>query len=276
MQKRSRFTIFGASGWLGSSLARDLVLRRHEVLSITRENWPARDEQLGHVIYAIGVRSDYQNRPIATARAHVSKLLEVLESFRYDSLLYLSSARIYQGAAHAAEDSALSVNPTDPDDIYGITKLAGEAVCLALTAPTVRVARLSWVVGPHAAGDHFIPALLDECRRLGSVTLRRSADSERDYIALDEVLALCEAIALGGRHRLYNVASGRNVSNRTLAALIGKHLSVPVTFAPDAPRMTFPPIVIDRIRDEFGVTPKSFEAVFSQLIARSAAGEQAR
>ena len=86
---------------------------------------------------------------------------------------------------------------------------------------------------------------------------------------MDDVLVLLQAIALGGRHRLYNVASGRNVSNRTLADLVGRELSIPVTFAPGAPHVTFPPVIVDRIRAEFGFVPRPFEAVLSQLIATS-------
>jgi nucleoside-diphosphate-sugar epimerase len=260
------FTIFGAGGWIGSALVRRLTNSGHQVRTVFRDNWPAANERLGHVIFAIGLTADFRERPLATAEAHVGTLTRALEYSRFESFLYLSSTRVYLGAAATSEETILSVRPVDPDNLYNVTKVAGEAVCLALPAPTIRVARLSNVVGVDDRSQNFLPAVLAEARRTGKVTIRRAADSEKDYVALDDATALLEAITLHGKHRIYNVGSGRNVTNQLIAQLLHGHTGAEVTFAPGAPRVSFPPITIDRVAHEFGAPPTPFESVFSELV----------
>jgi nucleoside-diphosphate-sugar epimerase len=260
------FSIFGAGGWIGSALVRHLGARGHELRAITRESWPAAGERLGHAVYAIGLTADFRNNPLPTAQAHVAVLLRALEQFKYDSFLYLSTTRVYRHVPEAHEDAALWVRPTDPDDIYNLTKLAGESVCLSLPSPKIRVARLSNVIGAGDRSKNFLPSVMDEARRTRAVVIRTSPDSEKDYIALEDVVALAELIALNGRHRLYNVAAGRNVSNRLIADLIREHMGATVSFAADAAKVIFPPIVVDRIRDEFDVGRTPFETAFSRLL----------
>jgi nucleoside-diphosphate-sugar epimerase len=260
------FTIFGAGGWIGSALVRRLAASGQKVRAVFRDDWPADNESLGHVIYAIGLTADFRERPFATAEAHVTVLTRALQSCRFDSFLYLSSTRLYLEAAATSEETALSVRPAHPDNIFNATKLAGEAVCLALPSSDIRVVRLSNVLGVGDRSQNFLPAVLAEARRTGSVTIRTAAESEKDYVALDDVIALLEVIAMQGRHRVYNVASGRNVPNWLIAELLRRHTGVEVTFAPGAPRVAFPPIKIDRIAREFGAPRTPFERLFADLI----------
>ena len=137
MQDRVKFTVLGAAGLVGAAITRHFRALGHVVREVTRENWPAPRESLGHVIYAIGMTANFRERPLATAQAHVSVLLQALESFRSELVLCLSTTRVYQKVPRATEEAALCVNPADPDHLYNITKLTGEAVCLALPASTV-------------------------------------------------------------------------------------------------------------------------------------------
>ena len=162
---------------------------------------------------------------------------------------------------------ALSVSPADPDDVYQITKLAGEAVCLSLPQPTVRVARLSNVIGAGSTSNNFLPVLIAEAKSNGAVAFLQAPELEKDFIALDDVLMILEAIALRGQKRLYNVASGRNVTHRIIAELIRDQIGAAVKFAADAPRIAFPPIAIQRIRSEFGPRITPFEIRFDSNAA---------
>jgi len=61
---------------------------------------PTRDESLdgrdlGHIIYCIGITADFRRRPHDTITAHVTKLQEVLTRTSFESLVYLSSTRVY-------------------------------------------------------------------------------------------------------------------------------------------------------------------------------------
>ena len=81
-------------------------------------------------IFAIGLTADFRSRPLDTMDAHVSALAEVLRCGRFDSLTYLSSTRVYAGLPRGCGNATLVVNPSDASDLYNLSKLAGEALCL--------------------------------------------------------------------------------------------------------------------------------------------------
>jgi nucleoside-diphosphate-sugar epimerase len=260
------FTIFGAEGWIGSALALELASKGHQVRRVTRKTWPPPGQKLDNVVFAVGLTADFRGYPMQTAQAHVAALLDALERYRYDSFLYLSSTRVYRGAKETIENAALVVNPSDPDDVYNITKLAGESVCLSLADPHVRVARLSNVIG---VGDHsgnFLSSVVSEAQATGRLIIMTSRESEKDYIGLSDILSLIESIALRGKYRLYNLASGRNVSHGEIAEMIIQTLRADVSFAENAAVITYPRIAIDRIRGEFGFTPSTFEKLFLEIV----------
>ncbi len=99
-----RYTVLGATGFIGmrvAALARSLG---HNVCCPSRdENLDGRD--LGHVIYSIGITADFRRRPHDTVTAHVTKLQEVLTRTSFDSLVYLSSTRVYARCLDPADHS---------------------------------------------------------------------------------------------------------------------------------------------------------------------------
>lgn len=248
---RTRFTVLGGSGYIGSRLVDCLRAAGHEVVVPARDASPA--PAPGHVVDCIGVASDFRTRPFDTLRAHVGILDAHLRTGGWDSFLYLSSTRVYAGAASGREDATLALRPQDPDQLYNISKAAGEALCLALANPAVRVARLANVYGDDAGTGTFIADVL-AAARAGAVEFRTHPHSAKDYVALEDVLALLPRIALGGRARLYNLASGRNVTVGELAAGL-EALGVRCGFAGEPAPVVFPPIDITRIRTEFDFAP---------------------
>src|SRR6267378_3887747 len=139
-------TVLGASGFIGSHLVKRLRELNIECLA------PGREEQLpgrnlGEVIYCIGLTADFRSRPFDTVDAHVCKLLSVLRDCEFDSLLYLSSTRLYEGHSQTArEEDSLKFGPTNPSDLFGLSKALGESLSLAC-GKKVRVVRPSNVYG---------------------------------------------------------------------------------------------------------------------------------
>lgn len=254
-----RFTVLGASGFVGSALTRALRTAGCECVAPLRADMRALlegNENLGHVIWCVGLTADFRERPFDTVRAHVCDLVPWLQYDRYDSFLYLSSTRVYGGCERADESTALRVQPAQPDDLYNLTKLTGEALCLTQPRPAIRVVRLSTVVGERTDAHDFVAALLSEGRATGCVRLRGSADSAKDYIALEDVVELLPRIACAGTQRLYNVAVGRNLTHRQVAEALAAPAGWPVICDGAAPPLIFPPIDIGRIRQEFGFSPR--------------------
>jgi nucleoside-diphosphate-sugar epimerase len=259
------FTVLGASGFIGSHLVRWLEAQS------TPYRAPSRDENLmgeplGHVIYCIGLTADFRERPFDTVRAHVSRLLDILEQAEFDSLLYLSTTRVYAGLSDSTEDSSLQVNPGQSDDLYNISKIMGESLSLSAPRPQVRVVRLSNVYGPDFLSHNFLTSVIKEAVEHKRVRLRTSMASEKDYVNINDVIPLLPRIALSGREQIYNIASGVNTSNRALLEVIQRVTGCDVEVADDAPTVLFPKINIDRIREEFDFSPSLIQESLAELI----------
>lgn len=261
-----KFTVLGSRGVIGSRVTAHLRASGHTVYAPDREDPHVWSRPLGHVIYSIGLTADFRSRPFDTVEAHVSLLARMLRHANFSSFLYLSSTRVYGRADHSTEETTLQVLPQDPSDLYNLSKLMGESICHGCGRPEVRVARLSNVVGgDDSLSDNFLPALVREALS-GQITLRSSLSSAKDYIHIDDVAELLPRIALHGRARLYNVASGMQTTHAQwidrLVALTGCSVEV----VPDAATTSFAPIDIDRIRDEFGYQPRPVLDVLTTLI----------
>ncbi len=248
-------TIVGASGFIGSHLARRLKALGVEFEAIERNDAvPARN--LGDIIYCIGVTADFRSRTFDTVEAHVCSLLRLLRNHQFDSLLYLSSARLYAANDSTDEQSALLVNPRHGEDLYNISKAMGESLALNCSRPA-RIARISNVYGPDFNSSNFPATILKQAVDQKRIVLQTTPDSVKDYISLEDVLHGLIQIARGGREQIYNVASGINVSHAELAQRLQTLTGCDIVVAPDAPTVKFPEINVERMRSEFNFTPSS-------------------
>ncbi|MEK7416081.1 MAG: SDR family oxidoreductase, partial [Planctomycetota bacterium] len=255
--KKVKFTVLGGRGVIGRALASSLRGQGHEVEVLGRTDQWNFGVDWGHVIYAVGMTADFRTRRFETVDAHVTVLSKVLQQARFVSLLYLSSTRVYMGASSTVETAPLQVDPSIADDVYNLSKLLGEALCLSDPRSSVRVVRLSNVVGGEdAQSENFIPTLLREASG-GAIRLRTALTSAKDYIHIDDVVPLLCQIPMGGAQRLYNVASGMLITHAQWVERIRAATGCSLEVAPDAPVLKFPVIDVGRIQAEFGFVPRS-------------------
>ncbi len=215
----TRFTVFGASGFIGRHLVAALKDAGHDVATPARGDAIAQGHDYGHVIYAIGLTGDFRQRPHDVVQAHVGLASDILQQAQISSFLYLSSTRVYRGldaGAIAQEDMPLPLSPS-LDSTYDYSKLLGEALCLADARKTVRVARLSNVYGRGMSDALFLGSLIRDVAASGHATINDHPQSAKDYIDIDSATAALIAIAEHGTARCYNVASGVNITNQAIA-----------------------------------------------------------
>lgn len=245
-------TVLGADGFIGSHMVKHLQATSIDHRPIGRDDpW---DGHLGDVIDCVGVTADFRSRPYDTINSHVTRVAEFLQTANFRSFLYLSSTRVYRWATEGLEDVPIPVKSADPSDLYAISKLAGEALCLRIDDANVRVARLSNVFGIDVWAPTFLASLIRDAVLEGRVKLGVGESSTRDFVAISDVVHLLQSIATSGGHRIYNVASGHNV----LVGNLLRHVCslTGATFIQgDAPPVLFPNISIDRLHDEFGFSP---------------------
>lgn len=258
-------TVLGGSGFIGSHLVKRL--REREI----RHRCPARseilgNENLGHIIYCIGLTADFRSRAFDTVDAHVCYLLRILRECSFDSLTYLSSARLYgRNKGIAREEDPIQVSTLNPDDLYNISKAMGESLCFA-SERNVRVVRVSNVYGADFSSGNFLPAVIKEAISEKKVVLHTSLESEKDYVSIEDVIDMLPRIALEGSQRIYNLASGKNVSNSLLMERIAGLTGCVVEVAPQAKTIKFPSLSIQRLRDEFDYTPSDILADTDKLL----------
>jgi nucleoside-diphosphate-sugar epimerase len=255
-------TVLGSRGWIGSALVTYMKHQGMAVRAVDRHAlpaWLAGGKPLGPVIYTIGLTADFRNRPHATVEAHVGLLSRILQRPGLNNLLYLSSTRVYSRTDSTCETTPLTCLSTDPSDIYNLSKLLGEALVLQDQRPTMRVVRLSNVIGPGQPVSTFAGALIAEARTKGCATIQQLPNTKKDYVSLGDVVRLLLKIALHGQHRLYNLGSGRNSSHKEVASWLQSQ-GIMVKFAAyPEPGLSFSPLDIERLREEFGPPSHPFK-----------------
>lgn len=253
-----KFTVFGGSGFIGKHLVKYLRWQGHDVHTPCRAEIPvATANALGHVIYAIGLTGDFRTRPYDAVEAHACLLSKLLKSSQFDSWLYLSSTRIYSSLPRdtlANESVAIPLTP-GIDSLYDLSKMLGEALCLTHPSPTVRVARLSNVYGLGQSKHTFLGSVVQELRETNRVQINESKDSCKDYVAVDDVLPLLQAIAMHGKRRIYNIASGQLTTHAQLAQKLASLTGAEIVFSQNAPRRIFPPIDVSTAVADFRFAP---------------------
>jgi len=199
--------------------------------------WPSQGRHLGHIFYCAGLTADYARRPVDTVEAHAALLSRVLASDNWNSLVYLSSTRLYDHqllGRGGAETGSLQLDPAQPRHLYDLSKLLGENLCHVMGEGRARVARLACVYQNDADPDGFLGHLLRRILKASpdeTILVDSSPSFERDYIHLGDVVDAMIRIAVDGSQTIYNVASGVNVKNAELASTLTELTGVRLIFS---------------------------------------------
>jgi len=261
----TRFTVVGGRGFVGSHLVRRLRAEGHDC-EVPERGADLGGRDLGIVIYAAGVTADFRRRPLDAIEAHVTSFIDVVKRARYDTMLYLSSTRVYRYGNGTTEEATIVVRPSEADDVYAISKCMGESVALTI-ARDCRVARLSNVYGPDVKSDNFLSSITRDAVRDKHVLLHSTLDSAKDYIGVDEVCELLIRIALSGRERVYNVASGISTTHREIANEIARLTGATFDVAADAAVVRDAPIDVRRVQGELDFAAAPLTQRLGEVVA---------
>jgi nucleoside-diphosphate-sugar epimerase len=260
------FTVLGAEGFIGSNLINHLSKDGSRIYAPKKNTSDFTNVQHGHIIYCIGLTSDFRRRPLDTMQAHVCILRELLERVEFKSLTYLSSTRVYHGSSSTKESDKLSMNPENIEDLYGISKLAGESLCHHSGRQNVKIVRLSNIVGYRKDSDLFIDQLLHEIVNHNTLTLKSSLLSRKDYLYIDDAVNAIASLALTNNTGCFNVAYGNNISNQTIIDQLNENFDFKLTIEKNAPVIDFPIINTEKIRKTIHFNPSPFSDYFSEFI----------
>ena len=265
-----KFTVLGASGFIGSHLAK--VLKDIDGAVVYAPQRQGRSDildevlkqELGNVFYCVGLTANFRSQPYDTVEAHVCILKRLLEHGKFESLTYLSSTRVYEGASTTQESAVLHASPENPGHLYNLSKMMGESLCFA-SQRNVRIARLSNVFGIGMSNNNFIGQILKSAVDTGHVDFLTTPESAKDYVSITDVTQWLPKIALSGKHRIYNIAHGLNTSNIEIARFL-EQKGFSVHFAKDAEKWSFSDINTSRLVNEFGAPKHNLPNEFDSLL----------
>lgn len=259
-------TVLGSGGFIGAHLARHIEAQGIRCQAPLRGDATWLQQPLGDVIYAIGLTADFRSRPLETVEAHVCVLRQLIAEGNFRSLTYLSSTRVYSGSERTDEAARLQVDPNDASDLYNLSKLMGESLCLHGGHGLMKVARLANIVGLRPDPDIFIDQLLEEGMRTGTVHLRTALQSKKDYLYIDDAVDLLVRMALSDATGIFNVASGEGVRNAQVLAALEREMGFTTSVAEGAPVWEFRAIDMAKTTQTFGFEPQKFDNYFPQFL----------
>lgn len=244
----SRYTVLGASGFVGTRLVAVLRQAGHDVYAPERGDEALFTRDLGQVFYCIGLTADYAARPFDTVEAHVSLLARVLKEAQFSHLVYLSSTRLYDslGEAGGQEQQALMLDPANARHLYDLSKALGENLCLTVAGERAAVARLACVFDWSMGAPGYLSEWLQRAASEKAFHLDSATGFVRDYIHLDDVVAALRAMSDAAAKGIVNVASGENVSNAELADVFNR-CGWTITLSRDIPRQQAPLCDVQRL-----------------------------
>jgi UDP-glucose 4-epimerase len=207
---------------------READLRCADSLSMIAAEWNA--PVLVHLAAEAEVVLPFE-RMSDLASSNIQGTINVLEQFAPRRIVFASSSAVY-GSVH---DRAARPLPGETAAIgaYGVSKLMGEVICSEWAekrGATAIALRFGNIVGPGCRG--LIPYLVSHALRFpdGEVVaqLRGEGRLMRDYVdigtALDAILKATELPLEAGRGKVFNIGSGRSLSNGDVAQMVAEVL----------------------------------------------------
>jgi UDP-glucose 4-epimerase len=257
--------VTGGAGFIGSNLARALVLRGDEVRILDNFSTGNRRNlaELGGEIEVVeGELRSYERvhaatrgievvfhqgalpsvprsvqDPLTTGAVNVEGTLNVLLAARDEGVrrvVFASSSSVYGNSGELPRVETANPDPISP---YGVSKLAAERYCVSFSrvyALETVALRYFNVFGPNqdptSQYSAVIPRFVTAIARGNRIPIYGDGTQRRDFTYVDNVVDanLVAADAEGANGLVLNVATGRSTSVNELANVIGQLLDRPV------------------------------------------------
>lgn len=237
-----RVFVTGASGFIGSAIVQELLGAGHQVLGLARSDASAQALSAAGAEVHRGSLDDLDSlRSGAAASDGV-----IHTAFIHDFSQYVAAGETDRqaiealGGALAGSNRPLIVTaglaglatgrPATEEDTPGASPRMSESAALALVAQGVRASVIRLAASVHDRNDHgFVPTLIDIARQKGVAAYVGEGLNRWPAVhRLDAARLYRLVLEQGTAGARYHGAADEGIAMRDIAAIIGRHLNLPV------------------------------------------------
>ena len=254
---KNSFTIFG-QGFVGTNISIFLKKKKYNLFLPKKGKYKFK-KNLHNVIYCIG-NNNWVKDPKGTYDANLGLVPEIIFNNKFDSFTLLSSTRLYLGNSEGetSENNPININSNDKKFFYNSLKLAAENLCLSLNNKNIKVVRMSNLFGDHFKNNALIlPTWIRNSVKYKKIDIYISKNSTKDFIYVNDAFDVLLKIIKRGKHRLYNVASGKNIKLSKILKEIKKITNCKINYTHNSNVVKEPKVNIKRIINEFNFKTKN-------------------
>ena len=258
----SRIILLGNTGYIGSRLAAafqaaapgvPVVGRSAPSLDLTSPNAPAALEDLLDpgcaLVVCAAIKKQLGDTPeiLQQNLAIVLNICKAMTARPVRRVVFFSSAAVYgEDVQHGVIDESTAVQPTS---LYGIGKFTAERLLVRAAAQTpgasLLMLRPALVYGPHEPAYYYGPSgFLRMALAESPITLWGDGEELREFLFIDDVVALTTRLTFGGATGVLNIVTG---SSHTYA----QALAAIATLTGRRPAVTSRPRTKDKVDHRF-------------------------
>jgi UDP-glucose 4-epimerase len=224
----SRIVLLGHTGYIGSRLASafqaaapdvPVVGRSAPTLDLTRPDSPAMLEALldaeSALVICAAIKKQLGDTPEIFAQnlAIVLNICRAISARPVRRIVFFSSAAVYgEDVQHATISESTAVQPTS---FYGIGKFTAERLLIRTlaqhAATSLLLLRPALVYGPHEPAYYYGPSgFVRMALSRSPITLWGDGEERREFLLVDDVVALTTRLTFSDTVGVLNVVSGHS------------------------------------------------------------------
>lgn len=249
---KKTFTIFGHTGFIGTHLKKKL--QKYNLI-LPNKNEIFINKNLGNIIYCIG--SDNWKTDIYNSfEANLGYIPKILNHNKFSTFNFLSSIKVYGNANDTNENSELKVSLNNLNAYYMIKKICAELLILS-QKKKFKIIRLCNIYGNNFDAPLVLPTFIRDSIKFKKISIKINQNSLKNYLSINDAVNLILSIIIKGNENIYNLASNKRISLKTIAEKIKKKTGCRIFLSNQKLIINEPKINILKIKKEFNFKESS-------------------
>ena len=145
---------------------------------------------------------------------NIKLLLDISALYPESKMIYCSSVSVY-GASQIKIDESTDVKP---DNIYAISKLAGELI--VKSHPKWCVLRISSIIGDGVKSPTFIPRAIQQAKEKNEILIFGDGSRKQNYIDIDDLTQMLFLTGTKDINGMFLAVASSSYSNLEIAEII--------------------------------------------------------